>query len=167
MRASDNTSVGAMARLESIGRHLRESGHPEATYFNAGLSNYQYAARRGATLAAALRVPEGLDRSLGLIPKRGQKPWWRVDIRRRRDELFGEIADDFFPNTSTYSGRAKLIVRARTRYWPAWLADKSFKDPPPPYLGRIEWKLFLLMKSGGEKTSVSRIRRILAARSTP
>ena len=47
-----------------------------------------------------------------------------------------------------------------------WLADKSFKDPPPCYLGRIEWKLFLLMKSGGEKTSVSRIRRILAARST-
>jgi hypothetical protein len=167
MRAIDNTGADAIvARLESIGRHLRETGHPEAIYFNAALSNYQYAARRGMTFAAALEVPEGLDRSLGLVPKRGQKPWWRVEIRRRRDELFGEIADDFFPNTSTYSGRAKLIVRARARYWPAWLADKSYKDPPPSYLGRVEWKLFLLLKSGGETTSRRRIRQILGERST-
>jgi hypothetical protein len=166
MRAIDNTGAEAIARLESIGRHLRETGHPEATYFNAGLSNYQYAARRGMTLAAALGVPEGLDRSLGLVPKRGQKPWWRVKERRNRDQLFGEIADQFFPNKSSYLGRAKLIVKARTRYLPAWAVDKTWKAPPPEYRGRIEEKLFLLLKSGGETTSRRRIRQILAERST-
>jgi hypothetical protein len=152
-----NTSVAAMARLQSIGRHLVEAGHPLAPWFFRCLAEYQ----SGARLAGMT-----LDDAFGLTPGAGKDPWWRLEDRERRDVLLRGCARDFSPEVRSRLKQAELIVQKRDRFmatavWPAHKGDKSL---PQRYSGKLEERLFLILKTdpGFADLSADRISRILS-----
>jgi hypothetical protein len=108
--------LAAVARLQRIGAALA-AGKPatadDAQWMATGVRRYLRAAPDGGA---------GLDEALGLAPRPGQWPWWRVASMAKRDELIRQLAEGIDGKPA-----AKVIdlqQRMRNYRSTSWIRDR-------------------------------------------
>jgi hypothetical protein len=154
----DHPGAEAVDDLRAGVRHLVEVGHPAAQRLFRRLVEYEAGVRCGLTL----------DDAFDLTPGPGNEPWWRLEDRDRRNTLFRGIARDFSPGVRKKIKQAELIDKALNSFMPVWQRYRTYKALPTRNAGRIEERLFLVMKAcHGKPPARETIRHILSERPSP
>jgi hypothetical protein len=161
---SDLTEVEiAVGDLRWIARFVVEIDHPSAKRFVTQLGDYEAGNPFGLSLDKAMR----------LVPGDGGEKWWRTEDRKRRDMLLCGIARDFYSDEPSEWRQAELIAdrlaRFKTNVWPRY---RTWKRLPDRYAGKIEERLFLVLKCDrddrgmirGNARGAKTIRRALVVR---
>lgn len=96
--------VDAIGWLRRAARKLAASGDPDLVRLAAAIGRYD--AGRGATT---------LDAECGLTSGGGAGPWWRVEVRARRDSLLREVRSSCLAELDLTAAAAAIITQARQR----------------------------------------------------
>jgi hypothetical protein len=100
------TRGGPIEKLREL-RDVARRGEPIpadlAQWFDTAIALYEAEAAVGMTM----------DRALGLVPKRGAKPWWVGEARERRDEAIRQLRGGYYSDLEIAEGAREIARQLR------------------------------------------------------